>query len=66
MMKLERIIKEKVTMLHVTHKEALAIIKSLSNQLMTNCANGGRAEHSTATGERVSIAVDFPNELETK
>lgn len=58
-MKIERITDPKITMLVPTPKEALEIIKSLSDQLIRGCCNGGRAEHSTADGEYVSIAVDF-------
>jgi hypothetical protein len=41
----------------VTRGEALALISSLSEQMLANSPNAGRAEFSTNKGEYFSVAV---------
>jgi hypothetical protein len=48
-----------VYFLRVSEKEAIAIIKSLANQLVANHANTGREEFWTKNGEYFSIGVEF-------
>jgi len=44
---------------HVTEREAIEIIQSLSSQLMAKSANVGRRESFTEDGKYFSIGVEF-------
>jgi hypothetical protein len=54
--------KDKYLMIRVTKKEALALIKSLSNQLLENNCNSGRLE-SPASGDFNFISIAVNDEL---
>lgn len=53
---------KKLLFIRVTRNEAMRLIKSLSEQILSNSSNVGRDETYATNGTDVSIAVEPVNE----